>query len=221
MAVDTEILYPALRLAGVLTAAGRTASPSQMADAFGSLNRMLDMWTTQRLLIYTIRVDRYPMTPSQTSYTIGPVGADFTAPRPLRINDAAIVLTGATEVHTPLRVLTDHEWAAKRLREVPTTIPTEIYNDGAYPISRLYLWGYPTAGNDLELFTWSQLTRFATQEDPVAFPPGYEDAVVYNLAVRLCGQFGADGAGGRSADRPRGEGADQGRQRAIAADRER
>jgi hypothetical protein len=189
MPVDTELLYPALRLAGVLTAAGRTAAPSQLADAFASLNRMIDAWTIQRLLIYTIRADRYRLSPSQISYTIGP-GANFGAPRPVRITAANIVLLGSTETRVPLRLLSDRDWAAKRLQVIPTTVPTELYNDGSFPVSTLFLWGYPTAANDLELFTWSQLTPFATPTDPVVLAPGYEDAVVYNLAVRLCGQFG-------------------------------
>jgi hypothetical protein len=189
MPVDTEILYPALRLAGVLTAAGRGASSSQLADAFASLNRMIDAWTIQRLLIYTIRADRYNLSPSQITYTIGP-GGNFDATRPVRITAANIVLLGSTETRVPLRLLTDRDWAAKRLQVVPTTVPTELYNDGAFPVSTLFLWGYPTAANDLELFTWSQLTPFGAATDPVVLAPGYEDAVVYNLAVRLCGQFG-------------------------------
>jgi hypothetical protein len=190
MPVDTDLLYPALRLAGVVTAAGRTASPSQMADAFQSLNRMIDAWRMERLLIYTVRIDRFTLAPSQTSYTIGP-GGDFDAPRPTRITAANIVLTiGGSQVHTRLRILTDRDWAAKSLREIPTTIPTELYSDGAFPLSTLYLWGYPTAANDLELFTWQQLDQFAAQTDAVSVPPAYEDAIVYNLAVRLTAQFG-------------------------------
>ena len=190
MRVQDQILYPALRLAGVLGAAGRGASPSQLADAFASLNRMMDSWTIQNLLIYTIRSDRYTLTPSQVSYTIGPVGADFTAPRPVEITQANIVLAGSPAVHCPLKLIDDQEWASISVREIPTTLPLKLYNDGAYPNSRLYFWPYPTAANDLELFTSSQLTRFAKQTDDVSFPPGYEDALVYNLAVRLSGQFG-------------------------------
>lgn len=187
--VSDQILYPALRLAGVLTAAGRTASASQMADAFGALNRMVESWTNQRLLIYTIGAARYTLTPSQPSYTIGP-GADFDAPRPVRITAANLVLTGSgNEVHIPLAILTDRQWAAKRLPVLPSTLPTQLYNDGAYPVSTLYLWPNPTEANDLELYTWSRLMAFGGQSDPVAFPPGYEDAIVHSLAVRLCALF--------------------------------
>lgn len=190
--VDTDILYPALRLAGVVTGAQRGATEEQMEDAFQSLNRMLDAWNNQRLNIYTTRIDRYTLTPSKTSYTIGPdVRADFNAPRPHKITNANIVTTtGGSEVHLPLRIITDQQWAWKRLREIPTTIPTELYDDGAFPVSRLYLWGYPTVANDLELFTWSLLTQYAAQDDTVQLPPAYLDGIVYNLAVRLSGQFG-------------------------------
>jgi hypothetical protein len=69
-------------------------------------------------------------------------------------------------------------------------VPTDLYNDGAYPNSRLYLWGYPSVANDLELFTWQQLSSFPSQAATVSLPPGYAQAVVYNLAVCLNDQFG-------------------------------
>lgn len=193
MPVSDQLLYPALRLAGVLTAAGRTASPSQMEDAFECLNRLIDTWRTQQYLVFRVESQRWTLSPSQTSYTIGP-GADFDiAQRPIEITDANIVLTGTgTEVHCPLRLLDDHEWAWRRVREIPTTIPTEMYYNHEYPIARIFLWGYPTMGNDLELFYWNQLQQFTSQGDPVTWPPGYEEAVVNSLAVRLCAIFRID-----------------------------
>jgi len=189
VSVATDILYPALRLAGVVTAAGRGPSVSQKADAFASLNRMVDAWYQQRLMIYSIKMSRYTMFPSQTSYTIGPSG-DFDAEWPVEIKAASIILRGPTEVHCVLKLLTHAEWAAKSVREIPTTVPTELYNDGAYPLSRLYLWGYPVGGNDLELSTWETVNQFASQDSEVSLVPAYLEAVIYQLAVRLAGQFG-------------------------------
>jgi hypothetical protein len=190
MSVATELLYPALRLAGILGAPGRTASTSELADAFDALNRMLGSWSVQDELIYSIQVDRYNLSPSKTSYTIGPTGADFIAPRPIRITQATLVLLGPSELHLPLTLLTDAQWAYKRLREIPTSVPTELYDDYDFPNSRLYLWGYPTVANDLELFTWQTLSSFPSQAAAVSLPPGYANAIVYNLAVQLNDQFG-------------------------------
>jgi hypothetical protein len=190
MSVATELLYPALRLAGILGAPGRTASTSELADAFDALNRMLGSWSIQGELIYTIQAARYNLSPSKVSYTIGPTGADFTAPRPIRITQATLVLLGPSELHLPLNLLTDAQWAHVRLREIPSSVPTDLYNDGAYPNSRLYLWGYPSVANDLELFTWQLLASYPSQAAAVSLPPGYAQAVVYNLAVCLNDQFG-------------------------------
>lgn len=189
MSVATDILYPALRLAGVITAAGRGPSVSQKADAFAALNRMVDSWFQQRLMIYTILLSRYTMVPSQTSYTIGP-GGDFEAKWPVEIKSAAIILRGPTEVYMPLKLLTHAEWAAKSVRNIPTTVPTELYNDGAYPLSRLYLWGYPVGGNDIELSIWETVNQFPSQDADVSLVPAYLEAVIYQLAVRLAAQFG-------------------------------
>jgi hypothetical protein len=38
----------------------------------------------------------------------------------------------------------------------------------------------------LELFSWQSLGVYATATDAFALPSGYEDAVVYSLAERLC-----------------------------------
>jgi hypothetical protein len=102
MSVATELLYPALRLAGILGAPGRTASTSELADAFDALNRMLGSWTIQDELIYGIQANRYNLSPSKVSYTIGPTGADCIAPRPIRITHATLVLLGPSELHLPL-----------------------------------------------------------------------------------------------------------------------
>jgi hypothetical protein len=153
MSVATELLYPALRLAGILGAPGRTASTSELADAFDALNRMLGSWSIQDELIYSIQVDRYNLSPSKTSYTIGPTGADFTAPRPIRITEACLVLLGPSELHLPLALLTDAQWAHRRLREIPTSVPTETLRRLRLPI-RAFPVGYDCITTST--FTWQQ-----------------------------------------------------------------
>ena len=69
------------------------------------------------------------------------------------------------------------------------TIPYALYNDRAYPLSTLYLYGQPMAGASLELYYWELIPTFSTVSDVVLLPPGYEDALVLNLAVRLGPHF--------------------------------
>lgn len=115
------------------------------------------------------------------------VTPDFVAQRPIFIYRANLVLISENpEVHLPLTLLDDAQWAAKTIPHLLSSYPWELYNDGNYPLSKLYLYGYPNQANDLELFTWQQLKdSFTAVTDVAMFPPGYEDFIVTRGALRV------------------------------------
>jgi hypothetical protein len=192
MTVAQDIVYPALRLARITGGPGRGPSSDQQNDAFRSLNRMIDTWNLKSGLIYRESNDQYSMNPPKKVYSIGRgPGADFVADRPPTISHANIVLTGGgSTIYLPMRILTDAEWANTRLREFPTTFPTKMYPDYAYPNCNLWMWGTPTVNNFIELWTWQQAQQFVALTDTIAVPPGYLEAAVNNLAVRMGEEFG-------------------------------
>jgi len=200
LAVQDAILYRALRLARVIGGPGRTPNPEQYVDALISLNGLLDSLNIQPGVIYTVQPARYTLAPPQPSYTIGidPAGlvvADFNAPRPIRIDEARLVLTSSPQpVFLPLRIATDAEWQSIVVREIPTSVPTILYMNNDYPIAKLFFWPYPNAGNDVELWTWEPLEKFASLTQKVIAPEGYLDMLIYQLAVRLGDQFGTAAA---------------------------
>lgn len=183
------ILYPALRKAGITLGPQRTPSSAQYQDAIEEANRLLGSLSCDRLFIYSKFDAIFPLTDSWT-YTIGAsadpsIAADFDAPRPQGI-EAANIVTG-DGFRYPLEIVTDLQWA--NMQPVGGTFPGVLYNDRAYPLSRLYLGGQPPAGSFLELFFWQLVPQFVTPDDQVLLPPGYEDALVLNLAVRLAPHF--------------------------------
>lgn len=188
------ILYPALRKAGITLGPQRTPSPAQYQDAIEELNRLVASLSCDRLFIYSKFDLIFPLTDSKT-YTIGAsadpnIAADFDAPRPEGIEAANIVLSsGASDLRYPLAIVTDLQWSKIRLQDIPNTIPEVLYNDRGYPLSTLFLWGQPMPGCSLELFYWQLVPTFLTPDDQVLLPPGYEDALVLNLAVRLAPHF--------------------------------
>lgn len=190
----SDLIRPALRIAAITGRPMRIPSPDQYAEAIPMVNRMLASWSVDRLKIYTESIDRYPLqspgNPGQTTYFIGPTG-DFVAPRPISIHRANIVLTATSpEQHEHVHIMSDDEWAAKTITELPGgPWPYQLYNDGAVPDSKLYLFPFPTFPCDLELFTWLQLPEFAAVTDTVILPPGYEEAIVYNLAKRISAHY--------------------------------
>lgn len=186
-----DLITQAMKAIGVISSS-ETPSADEASDGLFVLNGMLDSWNTERLSIYTINAAVYDLVPQQLKYTIGPVGADFTAPRPVRIQNANIILNdNVPPVRVPITLLDDDQWSAISLQLVPSTIPQKLYNDGSFPNSNLYLWGQPSSGLQLELYTWSQITGFTDYTDDFTLPPGYQEAVLYNLAVRLALTFGS------------------------------
>lgn len=153
---------------------------------------MIDAWNLKGGLIFRQGNTQYPMVPPKAVYSIGRgPGADFVDDRPTSIQAANIVLaTGGSTVYVPVHIMTPPEWARTRLRAFPTTFPTQMYPDYSYPNCNLYMWGTPTANNTLELWAWQQAKQFLTSTDTVAMPPGYLEAMVNNLAVRMSEQFG-------------------------------
>jgi len=190
--VDKGLIYPALRKAGVTLGPGRTPSPAQYQDGLDELNRLLGSFDCDRLFIYSISRYEYPLTAAK-SYTIGidPQGvltANFNGPRPIQLT-AANIMYGTPQIRRPLEILTYERWSQIRVQDQPGTIPWAIYDDYAYPLSTLYLYPQAVPGYLLELYMWQQVPAFVQITDLVVLPPGYEDALVLNLAVRLASQF--------------------------------
>lgn len=185
-----DLIKSSLRLIGQL-GPGRAPNASETADALFVLNGMIEAWNTESLAIYNTRADQYPLTAGKQSYTIG-TGGEINAPRPVQIERANVVLTmvAGPDYSVPLELLTDERWSAIPVKALQSSIPRALYYDNAYPLANISLYPVPTTTPKLELATWQQLTGFATSSDTVAFPPGYADAIRYNLAVRLAPEWG-------------------------------
>ena len=186
-----DLLRRSFRMIGVLRR-GFQPSTSDVADALVSLDAMLDGWATDELNLYATFIAQYDLTPSQQSYTIGPATADFTAPRPNRIDRANLIILSNPQqpLRKPLQILNSQGWAAIKLQTVQSVIPIQLYYDPTYPLGTLYLWPMPTLAYQLELFTFAPLTgAFTSGSETFDMPPGYLDAVTYNLAVRLSSEW--------------------------------
>lgn len=184
------LLYPALRKAGVTLGPGRGPSVAQLDDALGELNRLMSSLHCDPLFIYSQTLISYLLTGGQAAYTIGIANsgqppADILAQRPIEISAANIVDAG---FRSPLAIATAADWA-NRWTDTATGYPSAIYNDAAAPLSTLTLWPTPSASFLLELNVWHEVPAFLTSNDVVNLPSGYEDALVLNLAIRLCPQF--------------------------------
>lgn len=182
-----QLITAALQDIGV-AASGELPTPEESANAFSKLNAMLDAWNTERLNIFEISDDVYPLT-TASSYTIGrSAGATFAADRPQKIENANIISADGTNYD--LTIYDADKWAGIVYPNVVGMIPQALYCDYAYPNATLHLWQPPDGTQSLELFTWKQIGQLASLATPIFFPPGYQEAILWNLEVRLSPGFG-------------------------------
>jgi len=186
----TQEIYRALRLLGQIRQ-GQLASASQNADRLATLTDMLDAWSAERDNIYSVGTASYPLVTGTPAYLIGPAQT-INAPRPIRIERAGILIAnpnGTGTLRQPLRILSEHEWDEIAIKIEQSPIPEKLYCDNAYPYATLNLLPIPmfTSGTapKLELSTWSALTQFADLTTDEEFPPAYELAIRFNLALLL------------------------------------
>jgi hypothetical protein len=164
--------------------------PEDIQKAFHRLNNMIDRWKIERRFIPQSNPATYTLTALATSHTLGPSGTLF-GECPTRITRANIVISDA---RFPLDIIErGDDWAEVTNPIIGASVPRAIYCDYAYPDATIYLWPYPAIAYTLELYTWQQLSKFKTLDEPVILAPGYYDALMYSLAERLFNVFAVPG----------------------------
>ncbi len=179
-----------MRLINVL-ASGEVPDGAEGYDALMVLNQMIDALNIQRLFIYTLTISEFPLVPQQQTYTLG-LGGNFNMDRPAKIERMSVVslLNPSQPLELPLTMLTDAGWQAVPVKLVGSTLPTQVYDDGAFPFRNLSFWPYPTIVDNVRIYGWSAVSQFPDLFTDVTFPPGYLKMLRYNLAVDLAPEFG-------------------------------
>jgi len=184
-----DLVAASLRLIGVL-ASGETAEAQEATDGLSTLNRMLDSWSNESLLIYTKPREVFSLVAGTSSYTIGS-GGTFNTSRPQKIENAELRLTDTSPViEKPIAIVTKDEFATIVSKTTTSTIPMWLYAEGTYPLETINLWPVPSTAYQIALYSWKPLSQVSSLDTSLSLPPGYEEALVYNLAMRLCPEYG-------------------------------
>lgn len=181
-----QLINQVLRKIGVL-AAGESPSTDESADALAALNQMLNEWNTLRAAIYTMKSQAFATVGAQASYSMG-AGGNFNVARPVKIERATI--TVATGYTAPVEIIGSAAYA-EIVQKALAGVPEKLYPDYAFPLCNLALWPVPSGTPALTLWWWQPLiTADLVLTDTVSYPPAYEQALVYNLAVVLASEYG-------------------------------
>jgi hypothetical protein len=183
-----DLITDSLMLVGVV-AEGESVPAAQAQHGLRTLNRLLDTWRLDSMLVYAIDRQVVQATANVGTYTIG-TGATWNVERPVRIETAGLLDTTQTPtLEIPLKVLTDEEYQAISLKGLTSTYATWLYYDQAYPAGNVILWPTPTVARQVALYLWHPLTSIASLATTLSFPPGYENMCLYGLAVHLAAAY--------------------------------
>lgn len=192
MTTAANIINEALMLIGQL-AEGEEPSAAGSQSALRRFKSMIETFNNDSLQIYEIQDEVFSLPANQQTRTIGS-GGDFDTAWPIKILDSTFVRAAAVapNVDFPVVVINNDQYSAITVKSITGPYPQYIYYDRAYPLGTLYFWPLATSTVDLHLSTWKPLTDLAGLTTPIVLPPGYEEMLTYNLAVRLAPSYGVE-----------------------------
>lgn len=183
MATGRALVIDAMKQAGILTG-GETPTAEEIVDGITSLNRMTASWSNDSLMLYARTFENFPLSSGVAEYTIGP-SATFNTVRPMHIIDAFV---RQDAIDYALAIVPDEQYDAIPYKDVES-IPQVLNYTAQYPQSTIRLYPNPQDGLTLYIRSEKQLTEFGL-DDEVALPPGWEDALIDNLAIKLKPSYG-------------------------------
>jgi hypothetical protein len=191
-----DVISSALRLIGVL-ASGETPDAAVANDSLSVMQDMIDSWNAERLMVYYIPRLVFTLNVNQGTYLYGsadptnPIVPDFNSPRPAKIDRMGIIWLGNAlqPLELPLEYLTVSQWQQVPVKNIPSTLPQWVWDDQGFPFRGLNFWPVPTVADQITIYPWTGLTTPATLTTQLAFPPGYQKAMRFNLAVDLAAEF--------------------------------
>ncbi len=185
MPTAADLIRASLREIGVL-AAGEAGSGDDLTDGLDTFNRMLDQWAAERLMIYTTTRTTWTIVANDGQYTVG-TGADVSVVRPAFVSQVNFIDTSTNpDTEYTLQRHTEDSWAAVRLKAQTSKFPTSYYYNPTFANGTLDLWPVPTAsGLTGALYAPQQIAQLAALTTSVSLPPGYGEAIVKNLALKM------------------------------------
>jgi hypothetical protein len=181
MATALSIVNATLRKIGV-----RNPTATNQNEGLERLNDLLTSWSANGANIFYEATETFTLTISQNTYTIG-TGGDLNTSRPQQIMIAYIRdsnnIDYGMDIVQPIRY---HEEPVKATEGRPST----LYYSMEYPLGKVYLQPTPNAAETLVTVSRKPLSEISTLATTVSLPNEYRLALINNLLLELCGDYG-------------------------------
>lgn len=170
--------------------------PGQLLSAkLGALGllrfqNLLDAWQADRLTLAVQARTTFTLDSGTSSVTLGPSGADVTvSPTPMWLDTVNYINPGSDpEVEVPVGIMDRDAYAALSIKELQSALPIQCFyqRSNTTGLGTLFLWPQVTQDVDMVLYSPQGIGVPTTLDSAVVGPPGYANAFMYELALRLC-----------------------------------
>lgn len=200
-----QIIDVALRKFGAL-GTGASADPNEYADALHALKMMLDGWSLEALMVPFSATEQFDLSQSRAQYTMGTLG-DWNTVRPQEIEFVRVVDAGGVkhvvtksdrmilqwqgqvEPGRPTRYLVSQD--ARFVSIEFDCYPTDphVLITSRKPFNAEVLDNFDAAYDGSITTAYPSGFTMTGIQTEIAFPTGYEQAIIYNLAVHLAPEY--------------------------------
>lgn len=185
MATAQTLVDRALRLIGAI-ASGASPTAQESADALIALNAMIESWQGAKLQFYTLVDTAYTASAADYSYTVGPSGNFSLTPRPFSIENC---FARVSDVDYPIELVSADRWFAIQSKTDTSTIPLMAYYEATLATGTLLVYPVPSESVSIHIVTGVPTPVLAALATTVATTQGGEDALAFNLAVRIAPEY--------------------------------
>jgi hypothetical protein len=180
------LVKAALRKIGALSR-DTELSGEELQDALEEMNRMLDNWNTERLLVHVLTRNVWTIASAVDQVEIGS-GGSLDVVRPQRIEQGEAYISEDGQEYE-LSVWLQDRWARITDKSI-TGRPYILYYEPSFPLGLIRFYPKTDQSYDFILYIWQLLGQVSNVEQSLNLPPGYADAITHELAIRLAPEYG-------------------------------
>lgn len=188
MATAGSIIADAMYEIGAY-APGDTISSVHQQLGLLRFQNQLNAWQADFLTLNLQTPKTYTLVAADNEFTVGPTSVDVTTTqRPVFIEGINYLNPGsspATEV--PMGEMDDDTYRALSQKTLTSSLPQQYHVNATMPNVTVFVWPTVTQNVGLVLYLKQGITEPTLLTTSVTGPQGYQEAFMYQLALRLCG----------------------------------
>ncbi len=168
-------------------ASGDTIAPVHEQLGLLRFQNQLDAWQADYLSLNLQDRVTFSLTSGTSTFTIGATG-NLVTTRPVYVEGVNYIIPGTTPTtEVPMASMDDDQYMAISQKSLSSSLPQMFYYNATMPYGTMFVWPTVSQTVVLALYLNHGIDVPAALTSSVTGPPGYAEAFMYQLALRLCG----------------------------------